>query len=141
MVMQLFVDGAAGTQVYQFNGNIQRTNSHLQALLLQHTNSIPFLCTTDAEKQSMLVIGPGGGKEILLGLFGGVQHITGVEVNPDFVAIVKDHRDFNGGIYTDFPNVRIVVDEDGIMCRMEDGGLLAWRCFHCPDTGPRICDE
>lgn len=110
-VMQLFVDGAAGTQVYQFNGNIQQTNSNLQALLLQHTNSIPFLCTTDAEKQSMLVIGPGGGKEVLLGLFGGVQHITGVEVNPDFVAIVKDHRDFNGGIYTDFPNVRIVVDE------------------------------
>ncbi len=55
----------------------------------------------------MLVIGPGGGKEVLLGLFGEVDTITGVEVNPDFVQIVKDHKAFDGGIYSDFPNVRI----------------------------------
>jgi hypothetical protein len=110
-VMQLFVDGAAGSQVYRFNGNVKNTGSNLQGLLLQHTNAIPFLCLDENEKRSMLVIGPGGGKDVLLGLFGGVQRITGVEVNPDFVQIVKDHREFDGGIYTDFPNVHIVVDE------------------------------
>ena len=41
----------------------------------------------------MLVIGPGGGKEVLLGLFGEVDTITGVEINPDFVKIVNDHKD------------------------------------------------
>ena len=111
MVRQLFVDGAAGTQVYRFNGNVRNTRSMLQQLLLQHTNAIPFLCLTKSEKRSMLVIGPGGGKEILLGLFGEADTITGVEVNPDFVTIVKDHKAFDGGIYTDFPNVRIVVEE------------------------------
>ncbi|MGA9121114.1 MAG: hypothetical protein WB699_17245 [Bacteroidota bacterium] len=111
MVRQLFVDGAAGTQVYRFNGNVQNTQSMLQELLLQHTNAIPFLCLNKSEKRSMLVIGPGGGKEVLLGLFGEVDTITGVEVNPDFVKIVKDHKAFDGGIYTDFPNVKIVVEE------------------------------
>jgi spermidine synthase len=59
----------------------------------------------------MLVIGPGGGKEVLIGLFGDVQKIIGVEVNPDFVQIVKDHKEFDGGIYSDFSNVEIVVEE------------------------------
>jgi spermidine synthase len=111
MVKQLFIDGSAGTQVYRFNGNIRRTNSILQELLLQHTNSIPFVCMKENEKRSMLVIGPGGGKEVLIGLFGEVQKIVGVEVNSDFVQIVKDYRTFDGGIYTDFSNVNIVVEE------------------------------
>ena len=111
VVRQLFVDGAAGSQVYRFNGHVQKTQSILQELLLHHTNAIPFLCLTKSEKRSMLVIGPGGGKEVLLGLFGEVDTITGVEVNPDFVQIVKDHKAFDGGIYSDFPKVRIVVQE------------------------------
>ena len=111
MVRQLFVDGAAGTQVYRFNGNIQNTQSILQELLLQHTNAIPFLCLNKGEKRSMLVIGPGGGKEVLLGLFGEAGTITGVEVNPDFVKIVKEHKGFDGGIYSDFSNVSIIVEE------------------------------
>jgi predicted membrane-bound spermidine synthase len=111
VVRQLFVDGAAGTQVYRFNGNVQNTQSQLQQLLLHQTNSIPFLCMNNNEKRSMLVIGPGGGKEILSGLFGEVETITGVEVNPDFVRIVKDHKEFDGGIYSDLSNVKIAVEE------------------------------
>ncbi len=111
VVRQIFIDGAAGTQLYRFNGNVQRTNSNLQDLLLHHTNAIPFLCLGEDEKRSMLVIGPGGGKEVLMGLFGGVRNITGVEVNPDFVRLVRDHREFDGGIYSDFPNVTIDIEE------------------------------
>ncbi len=111
MVRQLFVDGAGGTQVYRFNGNVQNTQSILQELLLRHTNAIPFLCMQKHEKRSMLVIGPGGGKEVLLGLFGEAEAITAVEINPDLVEIVNDHREFDGGIYSDFPNVKVVVEE------------------------------
>jgi len=111
MVRQLFVDGAAGTQVYRFNGNVRNTQSILQGLLLHYTTAIPFLCLKKEEKRSMLVIGPGGGKEILLGLFGEVDTITGVEINPDFIEIVKEHKGFDGGIYSEFPNVKIVVEE------------------------------
>jgi spermidine synthase len=59
----------------------------------------------------MLIIGPGGGKEVLIGMFSSVQNITAVEINPDFVALVKNYRKFNGGIYTDFPNVHVLVQE------------------------------
>ena len=111
LVRQLFVDGAAGTQVYRFNGNVRHTQSGLQELLLRFTNAIPFLCLTKEEKHSMVVIGPGGGKEVLLGLFGEVDTITGVEVNPDFIRIVQDYREFDGGIYSDFANVKIVHEE------------------------------
>jgi len=111
MVKQLFIDGAAGSQMYRFNGNVKDPGSFLYNLLLVHSNSIPFLLMNENEKDNMLIIGPGGGKEVLIGLFGGVKEITGIEVNPDFVNIVKDYKDFNGGIYTDFPNVNIKVAE------------------------------
>ncbi len=111
MVRQLFIDGAAGTQMYRFSGDLRKPARLLQNLLISQTSSIPFLFLTESEKDNMLVIGPGGGKEILTGLLGGVGQITGVEINPDFVSIVKEYRAFNGGIYTDFPNVHIAVAE------------------------------
>ncbi|OGU37325.1 MAG: hypothetical protein A2068_12865 [Ignavibacteria bacterium GWB2_35_6b] len=111
IVKQLFIDGAAGSQMLRFNGDIKGQDQLLQDLLFQNSGSIPFLFLNDYEKNNMLVIGPGGGKEVLVGLLGGVGQITGVEVNPGFVNIVKKYKDFNGGIYTDFPNVKIEVEE------------------------------
>ena len=111
VVRQLFIDGAAGTQMYRFNGNVAKPGKVLYDMLLSQTTAIPFLFLDDGQKNNMLVIGPGGGKEILMGLFGGVKNITGVEVNPDFVKIVRNHRQFDGGIYNDFPNVKIITGE------------------------------
>jgi spermidine synthase len=110
-VKQLFVDGAAGSQMYRFNGDLKKPDQLLYNLLLVHSNTIPFFFLNRNEKNNMLVIGPGGGKEVLIGLLSGVEQITGVEINPDFVNIVKDYKEFNGGIYTNFPNVRIEVEE------------------------------
>ena len=110
-VKDLFIDGAAGSQMYKFNGNIAHHDTLLNYLLLHHSTTIPFLFLTEEEKKNMLVIGPGGGGEILTGILEGVQKITGVEVNPDFVDIVKKYSDFDGGIYTNFPDVKIEVAE------------------------------
>ena len=111
VVKDLFIDGAAGSQMYKFNGNIAHHDTLLNIMLLHHTTAIPFLFLTKQEKESMLDIGPGGGKEILTGLFDGIKNITGVEVNADFVNIVKQYSSYNGGIYTNFPNVKIKVVE------------------------------
>ncbi len=111
MVRQLFIDGAAGTQMYRFNGRIKNADPLLFNLLIHTSTSIPFFFLSDSEKNNMAIIGPGGGKEVLIGLFGEIKEITGVEINPDFVKIVKDHKSFDGGIYSDFPNVHIVVGE------------------------------
>jgi spermidine synthase len=110
-VRQLFIDGAAGTQMYRFGGDIHNFSSLLYNLLMRHTTTIPLLLLQQYEKDNMLVIGPGGGKEVLTGLLDGIKNITGVEVNPDFVDIVKKYSDFDGGIYTNFPNVNILVQE------------------------------
>ena len=110
-VKNLFIDGAAGSQMFKFNGNIANPDKLLNDLLAHNSTAIPFLFLTKEERENLLVIGPGGGKEILTGILGGVQNITGVEVNPDFVDIVKKYSDFNGGIYTNFPNVKIKVAE------------------------------
>ena len=111
IVKDLFIDGSAGTQMYEFDGNITNHAKLLDDLLVHHTTTIPFLFLNKEEKKNMLVIGPGGGKEILTGIFGQIQNITGVEVNPDFVDIVKKYSNFNGGIYTEFPNVKIRIAE------------------------------
>jgi hypothetical protein len=110
-VRHLFIDGAAGSQMFRFDGNVDEPDPVLNNLLQRFTNFIPFIFLEEHEKNSMLVIGPGGGKEVLTGLIGGVGEITGVEINPDFVDLVREHSGFNGGIYTDFPNVTILVQE------------------------------
>jgi hypothetical protein len=111
VVKQLFIDGAAGSQMFRFDGVINNHDTLLNKLLSGFTTSVPFLFFNENEKNNMLVIGPGGGKEILMGLFGGVKKILGVEVNRDFVDIVKDYKDYNGGLYTNFSNVKVAVDE------------------------------
>lgn len=110
-VRQLFVDGSAGTQMYRFGGDVKNFNPLLYNLLMRQTSTIPLLFLRDHEKDNMLVLGPGGGKEILTGLLDGIKDITGIEINPDFVDIVKKYRTFNGGIYTDFPNVQLLIQE------------------------------
>ncbi|MEJ5352326.1 MAG: hypothetical protein WHS65_12130 [Melioribacteraceae bacterium] len=111
IVKQLFIDGAAGTQMYRFNGDIKNPDKTTLRLLLGHSTTIPFLFLTENQKDSILIIGPGGGKEVLISLLSGIKQITGVEINPDFVDIVKSHSKFNGGIYNKFSNVKIIVKE------------------------------
>lgn len=111
MVKHIFVDGAAGSQMYRFGGEVENLNPMLSNMLLQFTNSVPFLLLEPNQKNTMLVIGPGGGREVLTGLVSGVGSITGVEINRDFVEIVKDESDYNGGLYTNFPNINIQVKE------------------------------
>ena len=62
---------------------------------------------------SALVIGPGGGRDILAALMFGARRVDGVEINPIIVndVMLGAFRDYSGGIYLD-PRVSIHV-EDG----------------------------
>ena len=110
-VKHIFIDGAAGSQMYKFGGSVGNLDPVLSNMLLQFTNSVPFLLLEPSQKNTMLVIGPGGGREVLTGLISGIGSITGVEINRDFVEIVEDQADYNGGLYTRFPNINIQVKE------------------------------
>lgn len=111
IVKQLFIDGSAGTQMYRFDGNLQNVNPMLYNILIRNSTTIPLLSLREYEKNNMLIIGPGGGKEVLTGLLTGVKSITGIEINSDFVDLVKQYKNFNGGLFTDFENVEILVKE------------------------------
>ena len=69
----------------------------------------------------VLVIGPGGGRDVLHALAAGAGAVTGVEINPIIAnTIMKGiYRDASGGLYND-PRVTIVVDDGRSYVRRSD---------------------
>ena len=61
---------------------------------------------------SALVIGPGGGRDLLSALIFGARHVDGVEINPIIArdVMLDRFRDYSGGVYAD-PKVSIHVDD------------------------------
>ena len=112
----IFVDGGAGTTLYHFNGDFD-SNETLVPDLRKSTQYLPY---TFVNKSNALIIGPGGGVDVLTALMGGVNHIYAVEVNPSIVEIVKDYSAFSGGIYTDYDNVHVSIDEGRSFLKRSD---------------------
>ena len=108
--MTIFVDGAAGSAMYNLDSLL--ANEEQRAHLVHHFGEFfPFFFLKENEKNSALIIGPGGGRDVVVALLGDVKSITAVEVNPDVVKIVKDYENFNGGIYSKLANIQPVVQE------------------------------
>ncbi|NIW78801.1 MAG: hypothetical protein GWN16_04765, partial [Calditrichae bacterium] len=108
--MTLFIDGAAGTTMYNLDS--LTSNPRRRTQFLHHfPESFPFFFLEENEKDSALIIGPGGGRDVVVALLGNVKSIIAVEVNPDLVEIMREYEDFNGGLYTQLPNVQVVVQE------------------------------
>lgn len=109
--MDIYLDGTAGSPMYRFSGDINNPGPTISRLKETFPGYFPFLSLGEQEKNNALIVGPGGGRDILLALMGGVQKITAVEVNKDLVDVVRRYSRFNGGIYTDSDKVKIVIDE------------------------------
>ncbi|HLN44975.1 MAG TPA: hypothetical protein VK209_04650 [Candidatus Sulfotelmatobacter sp.] len=105
---RIYVDGGAGTSLYHFNGNFSDTSDSIVPLLTNTTLYFPYYF---ADKNSSLIIGPGGGVDVLTALMAGVKIIDAVDVNPGIVDIVKEQSDYDGGIYTNYSNVRVTIDD------------------------------
>ena len=119
--MDIFIDGTAGTPMYQFNGNFDDPNPAVADLKINFPGYFPFIFLKDIEKDSMLIIGPGGGRDVLLAAMGGIRKITAVEVNRDLVDIVRKYSKYNGGIYTSHDTVSIIVDEGRSFLKRQKG--------------------
>ena len=103
-----FVDGTAGTEMYRFNKDIKSLDRQKFKIF---SGYFPFEILTENEKEKVLIIGAGGGREVLVSLLGGAKEITAVEVNKDLVELMKKHSAFNGGIYNGFKGVKVVAEE------------------------------
>jgi spermidine synthase len=79
------------------------------------------LSAFDAPPDHALIIGPGGGRDVLFALSRGTKHVTGVEINPIIARDVMQDRylDVSGGLYRD-PRVDIVVDDGRSFVRRSD---------------------
>jgi len=110
-LMKIYIDGTAGSSMYQFSGDLDAPGPTVDRLKTNFTGYFPFFFLSEEERNNALLIGPGGGRDILLALAGGVEKITAVEVNKELVDIVQEYAWYNGGIYTSFENVTTIVDE------------------------------
>jgi hypothetical protein len=118
--MDIYIDGTAGSPMYRFNGNINKPEPPIENLKSGFPGYFPFLHLQAKERNNALIIGPGGGRDILLVLMGGVEKVTAVEINRDLVDMVRNYSWFNGGIYKDFNNVAIMVDEGRSFLRRQE---------------------
>ena len=109
--MDIYLDGTAGSPMYRFTGDAGNPGPVIERLKTTFPGYFPFLSLRDGERDDALIIGPGGGRDVLLALMGGVKNITAVEVNGDLVDMVRRYSLFNGGIYRDLKNVQVVVEE------------------------------
>jgi predicted membrane-bound spermidine synthase len=106
-VKLIFIDGSAGSFMYSFKGDLSDAAEKINQL----KSSTAFFPYYFGEKEKILIIGPGGGKDVLIALMGGGQEITGVEINKRIIEVVEDYSSYNGHIYTEYGNVKIIFDE------------------------------
>ncbi len=99
----LLIDAVAGTPIQEFKGELY----WVSFLRYDLTSFVYHL----VEKPETLVIGPGGGRDVLAALASGAPHVTAVEVNPAVVAAVRGpFAEFAGHLY-DRPDVTVVVED------------------------------
>ncbi len=101
--LNLYTDGGAGSYMFRFGGDFRRL-----FFLRQEAALFPYYF---GPRGRALILGPGGGADVLYALMTGWQQIEGVEINAEVVGLVRQYGEYNGHLY-DFDNVYIHV-EDG----------------------------
>lgn len=117
----LFIDGAAGTKMLQMeNGELNRDLE--DNLLYNYIGGLPLFAFYESGVRpgNALVLGSGGGIDIVTLLLFGYQDITAVEINPDFIDIVREYSTYNGGIYNNHPEIDIIHTEGRSYIRNTD---------------------
>ncbi|NIM19833.1 MAG: hypothetical protein GTO51_06270 [Candidatus Latescibacteria bacterium] len=101
--LHMNIDAAAFTPITAFNGDV----SNLDYLKYDITNIAHYI----RPNSKVLVIGSGGGRDILSALVFDQKSVLGVEINKDIIQIVNErYGDFSGHLDR-HPNVKVVNDE------------------------------
>jgi hypothetical protein len=101
--LSMVIDSTAGTVLTRYDGNPDTTD-----FLRYDVTNLGHYIRPDSDT---LVVGVGGGRDVLAGLEFDQRSITGVEINGNILDITNDvYGDFTGHL-DDNPKVRIVKDE------------------------------
>jgi len=101
--LYLNIDGAAGTVITKFDGTLEP----LDYLRYDVTSLAHYLRSNG----SALIIGVGGGRDVLTALRFGHPKVTGVEINHDILHVLKSRfADYSGNLEK-ISGVRLVHDE------------------------------
>ena len=101
--LYLNIDSGAATVITKFDGDM--------APLVHLKYDVTALAHYLRRDQSILVIGVGGGRDILTGLVFGQKHVTGVEINPDIIGVLTNKFAAYSGNFQKRPEVTLVNDE------------------------------
>jgi len=105
--LSIFIDGAAGSKVIKLD-ELENSPSKLSDALKHFPGIFPLQFLKSAEKDTSLIIGPGGGIDIAANYFGKVNFIEAVEVNPSFVKLMKK---YNPSTFSSKSNIKIIQNE------------------------------
>lgn len=99
---RLYIDSDAWTNLHRWDGSVESIEE-----LRSWYRALPFRLIPEA---NTLVIGPGGGSDILVALASGGQRVTAVEMNPLMLRFVRHYGAAAGNLY-DHPKVETVLSE------------------------------
>lgn len=102
----LIIDGMGGTPIVQFDGHAESLGAY--TYLDADLTALPHHLTQEPSRQ--LIIGPGGGVDVLQAVRAGRKDLTLVEINPLVDRVVnEDLKAFSGAPYR-LPGVRTFID-------------------------------
>lgn len=97
----IIIDADAGTPIYEWNGDKKELT-----WMRQYMDYLPYEIT---ETDNALVIGSGGGQDVMMALAGGADKVTAVEINPMIVGAVQ--RNAGAGSVYDRDDVELHIDD------------------------------
>ena len=101
------IDSAASTPILKGTGKLDDA-----AYLRYELTALAYHLVERPAGFEALVIGPGGGRDLLSALVFGANHVDGVEINPIIArdVMLADFREYSGGIYA-HPKVSAHIDD------------------------------
>ena len=101
------IDSAAATPILKGSGNVSDAS-----YLRYELTALAYHLAEHKAGFNALVIGTGGGRDLLSALVFGAAHVDGVEINPIIArdVMLDRFREYSGGIYAN-PRVTIHVDD------------------------------
>ncbi len=99
---RLYIDSDAWTSILEWDGNLDGVRD-----MRTWYRALPFKLVPNAHT---LVIGPGGGSDVLVALASGSRKVSAVELNPLMLRFVRHYGSRAGNLY-DRPDVEVIQSE------------------------------